>query len=408
MWRAGPARDNAGMNRNTADHAFMSRSLQLAARGLYTTDPNPRVGCVIVRDGVVVGEGFHARAGEPHAEVHALRAAGNRAAGATVYVTLEPCSHHGRTPPCVEAVLAARPARVVIAMQDPNPKVAGNGIARLRAAGIAVDVGVLEAGARELNPGFIRRMESGRPFVRVKLAMSIDGRTAMASGESQWITGPAAREDVQRLRARSAAVLTGMGTLRADDPALTVRPADWRLGGYHRQAHHAYAPADTREPVVGVRQPLRILLDRELTAPPTARLFAGDGPVLVVGDAALLSTPEGAARAATLQARPGVEVIGLPATGGHLDLAAVLAELGRREVNELLVEAGPVLAGAFVAARLADELLIYQAPVLMGSAARPLLDLPLSLMADRIPLDITDVRRIGPDIRMTARFPPAL
>lgn len=383
------------MKRYDTDHECMSRALQLAARGLYTTDPNPRVGCVIVRDGVVVGEGFHARAGEPHAEVHALRAAGDRAAGATVYVTLEPCSHHGRTPPCVEAVLAARPARVVIAMQDPNPKVAGNGIARLRAAGIAVDVGVLEAGARELNPGFIRRMETGRPYVRVKLAMSVDGRTAMASGESQWITGPAAREDVQRLRARSAAVLTGMGTLRADDPALTVRPADWTLGDYGL-------------PAVEVRQPLRVLLDRELTASPAARLFAGDGPVLVIGDAVLLATPEGAARAATLQACPGVAVIGLPVTGGHLDLTAVLAELGRREVNELLVEAGPGLAGAFVAARVADELVIYQAPVLMGSAARPLVELPLAAMADKVPLVITDVRRIGPDIRMTARFPPAL
>ncbi|MFP5382785.1 MAG: bifunctional diaminohydroxyphosphoribosylaminopyrimidine deaminase/5-amino-6-(5-phosphoribosylamino)uracil reductase RibD [Gammaproteobacteria bacterium] len=398
------------MSRNDTDHAHMSRALQLAARGLYTTDPNPRVGCVIMRDGVIVGEGFHARAGEPHAEVHALRAAGDRAAGATVYVTLEPCSHHGRTPPCVEAVLAARPARVVIAMQDPNPKVAGSGIARLRAAGIAVDVGVLEAGARELNPGFIRRMETGRPFVRVKLAMSVDGRTAMASGESQWITGPAAREDVQRLRARSAAVLTGIGTLRADDPALTVRPADWKLGGYHHErGHDERAPVSAVDGQAGaVRQPLRVLLDRELAAPPVARLFAGEGPVLVVGDAALLATPEGTARAATLQARPGVEVIGLPATSGHLDLAAVLAELGRREVNELLVEAGPVLAGAFVAARLADELVIYQAPVLMGSAARPLVELPLAAMADKLPLVITDVRRIGPDIRMTARFPPAL
>lgn len=390
------------------DHAHMSRALQLAARGLYTTDPNPRVGCVIVRDGDIVGEGFHARAGEPHAEVHALREAGDRARGATVYVTLEPCSHHGRTPPCVEAVLAARPARVVVAMQDPNPKVAGSGIARLRAAGIVVDVGVLEAEARALNPGFIRRMETGRPFVRVKLAMSLDGRTAMASGESQWITGPAAREDVQRLRARSSAVLTGMGTLRADNPALTVRPADWRLGDYHAPADDHHAQGGVGAQLTGVRQPLRVLLDRELAAPLSARLFAGDGPVLVFTDAALPATAAGAARAASLGARAGVGIKGLPLSGGHLDLAAVLDELGRREVNELLVEAGPVLAGAFVAARLADELIVYQAPVLLGSAARPLVELPLAAMADKHPLVITDVRRIGPDIRMTARFPPAL
>ena len=228
------------MTTSASDHAFMSRALQLAARGLYTTDPNPRVGCVIVRpeinEGetieVVVGEGFHVRAGEPHAEVHALREAGERAVGATVYVTLEPCSHQGRTGPCADALIAARPARVVVAMQDPNTKVSGSGIARLRAAGIAVETGVLAAEARALNPGFIARMTRGTPFVRVKLAMSLDGRTAMASGESKWITGPEAREDVQRLRARSAVVLTGIGTVLADNPALTVRPEEWRHGEY--------------------------------------------------------------------------------------------------------------------------------------------------------------------------------
>lgn len=375
------------------DRAFMARALQLAGRALYTTDPNPRVGCVIARDGEVVGEGFHVRAGEPHAEVHALRAAGDRVGGATVYVTLEPCSHQGRTGPCAEALVAAGPARVVVAMQDPNPRVSGRGIARLRAAGIAVDVGVLAAEARALNPGFVRRMETGRPYVRVKLAMSLDGRTAMASGESQWITGPAAREDVQRLRASSGAVLTGSGTLLADDPALTVRPADWRLAAYGGEP---------------VRQPVRVLLDRDLRAPETARLFAGEGPVLVLAEDRVLVTRAGHAKAEALRARPGVEVIGLPAPGGSLDLAAVLDELGRREVNGLLVEAGARLAGAFVAADLVDELVVYQAPVLMGSTARPLLDLPLAAMAERRPLVITDVRAVGADIRMTALLRPAL
>ncbi|MFZ5756911.1 MAG: bifunctional diaminohydroxyphosphoribosylaminopyrimidine deaminase/5-amino-6-(5-phosphoribosylamino)uracil reductase RibD [Pseudomonadota bacterium] len=385
-----------------ADHVFMARALQLAARGLYTTDPNPRVGCVIVRDGVVVGEGFHARAGEPHAEVHALRAAGERARAATVYVTLEPCSHHGRTGPCVDALLAAQPARVVVAMQDPNPKVSGSGLAKLRAAGIAVETGLLEAEARALNPGFIARMTRGTPFVRVKLAMSLDGRTAMADGDSKWITGPEAREDVQRLRARSSAVLTGAGTVLADDPALTVRPQDWRHGDY---AEHGTLP---------VRQPLRVVLDRDLRATPAARLVVGDGmtstgPVLVVADEKVLHAHDGQARARALREQDGVEVIGLPAdAGGRIDLPALLAELGRREVNELLVEAGATLAGAFVAARRVDELVVYAAPVLLGSTARPLLDLPLAGMAGKIPLTLVEVRQVGGDIRMTARLPAAL
>jgi diaminohydroxyphosphoribosylaminopyrimidine deaminase/5-amino-6-(5-phosphoribosylamino)uracil reductase len=376
----------------SADHVHMARALQLAAQGLYTTDPNPRVGCVVVRDGVVIGEGYHARAGEPHAEVHALRAAGERARGATVYVTLEPCAHHGRTPPCADALVAAQPARVVVALQDPNPLVAGQGIARLRAAGIAVEVGVLAADARELNIGFVRRMETGRPFVRVKLAMSLDGRTAMADGTSQWITGAAAREDVQRLRARSGAVLTGTGTLRHDDPALTVRAADWTLAAY---------------PSLPVRQPLRVLLDRHLQGSPQARLFREPGLVRVYADQALLATPDGRARAAQLAAA-GAEVAGLPSGPGGLDLAALLGELGRAGVNELLVEAGATLAGAFVAARLADELVVYLAPALLGSSARPLLELPLAGMAEKVPLVITDVRRVGDDIRMAARFQTAL
>lgn len=389
------------MTINASDHTFMSRALQLAARGLYTTDPNPRVGCVIVRDGEIVGEGFHVRAGEPHAEVHALRAAAEKTQGATVYVTLEPCSHHGRTGPCAEALVAAKPARVVVAMQDPNPRVSGNGIARLRAAGVAVDVGVLEAEARALNPGFISRMSRGIPYVRVKLAMSLDGRTAMANGESKWITGAEAREDVQRLRARSGAVLTGVGTLLADNPALTVRPQDWRLGVYDHE---------------WVRQPLRILLDRDLRATPEAALFAGGGEVLVVAEDRVLASPAGGRRAEALRER-GVEVIGLPALAAGaesgtaiaaIELPALLAELALREVNELLVEAGATLAGAFVQAGLADELVVYMAPALLGSEARPLLALPIAGMDGKIPLIFKDVRMVGADIRMVGLFRHAL
>lgn len=381
------------MTVTAADHAFMSRALQLAAQGLYTTDPNPRVGCVIVRDEEIVGEGFHARAGEPHAEVNALRMAGERAGGATVYVTLEPCSHHGRTGPCADALIGAGPARVVVAMQDPNHQVRGNGMAKLRAAGIAVDVGVLESEACALNPGFIARMTRGMPFVRLKLAMSLDGRTAMADGASQWITGPEAREDVQRLRARSGAVLTGIGTLLADNPALTVRPEDWRHGVY---AHE------------WVRQPLRVLLDRELRAAPEAALFAAaGGETLVVAGDRVLASPAGGRRAELLRAQ-GVEVIGLPVVGAGIALAALMTELGLREVNELLVEAGATLAGAFVAAGLVDELVVYAAPVLLGSQARPLLALPIAGMADKIPLILKDVRMLGGDIRMTALVRPAL
>jgi len=388
------------MPASTTDHTCMSRALQLATRGLFTTDPNPRVGCVILRDGKVVGEGFHVRAGEPHAEVHALRAAGELARGATVYVTLEPCSHHGRTGPCADALVAAQPARVVVAMQDPNPRVSGNGIARLRAAGIDVDVGLLEAEARALNPGFISRMAHGTPYVRVKLAMSLDGRTAMANGDSKWITGPAAREDVQRLRARSAAVLTGIGTALADNPALTVRPEDWQHDTYDHE---------------WVRQPLRILLDRDLRATADMALFSGGGEVLVVAEDRVLASPAGGRRAEPLRER-GAEVIGLPAhvagelpgVAAGIDLPALLAELALREVNELLVEAGATLAGAFVQAGLADELVIYAAPALLGSTARPLLNLPIAGMDGKIPLIIRDVRMVGADIRMTALIRHAL
>jgi diaminohydroxyphosphoribosylaminopyrimidine deaminase / 5-amino-6-(5-phosphoribosylamino)uracil reductase len=364
---------------NETDIRHMARALQLARRGLYTTDPNPRVGCVIVRDGRVAGEGFHVRAGEPHAEILALHAAGEAVRGATVYVTLEPCAHHGRTPPCADALVAAGVGRVVAAMTDPNPRVAGQGLARVAAAGIETSAGVLEREARALNPGFVSRMERGRPFVRIKLAMSLDGRTAMASGESRWITGEAARHDVQRWRARAGAVLTGMGTVRADDPGLDVRVPAQALG-------------------IGgeVRQPLRVVLDPRLECPPDARLFSTGGPVLV------LTGETDAARYAPLQAR-GAEVLPGALAGQRLDLHAVMAVLAAREVNELHVEAGPQLCGALMREGLVDELVIYMAPHLMGNDARGLLDLGLEHMDERIQLRIEDIRAVGEDWRIVAR-----
>lgn len=364
----------------------MARALQLARRGRYTTQPNPRVGCVLLRDGVVVGEGWHERAGTPHAEVHALRAAGARARGATAYVTLEPCSHHGRTPPCADALIAAQVARVVVAMTDPNPLVAGQGLAKLRNAGIAVEVGVLEAEAQALNEGFVRRMTTGRPLVRLKLAQSLDGRTAMRSGESQWITGPAARRDVQRLRAQSGAVITGVETVLADDPALTVRVADWTDW-----------PADLA-PV----QPLRVVLDSRLRTPTTARLFATGGPVVIATVAESVDAQPDAVAALRVA---GAEVWALPAdAAGRVDLAALLERLGQAQVNEALVETGPTLAGAFVAQGLVDELVLYQAPTLLGSDARPLLDLPLMRMAEQRRLRVIEQRQVGDDVKLVLRF----
>ncbi len=357
------------------DHRHMARALQLAERGQYTTDPNPRVGCVLVRDGAVVGEGWHARAGEAHAEINALRAAGEQARGATAYVTLEPCSHQGRTPPCADALIEAGVRRVVAAMQDPNPQVAGQGLARLRAAGIVTEAGLLQGQAEALNPGFVKRMRSGRPWLRSKLAMSLDGRTAMASGESRWITGPAARADVHRLRARSSAILTGIGTVLADDPALNAR-------------------LDTDEPV---EQPLRVILDSHLRLPPTARLLSQPGRTLVC-----THEDADAQRAAALAAA-GAELHRLPAQGGQLDLAAVLDLLGREAVNEVMTEAGPTLNGALLAAGLVDQLIVYLAPHVMGDAARGLFHLPgLEHMDQRIQLQIDDVRAVGEDWRITA------
>jgi diaminohydroxyphosphoribosylaminopyrimidine deaminase/5-amino-6-(5-phosphoribosylamino)uracil reductase len=360
-------------NPSPDDVRHMARALQLAKRGLYTTDPNPRVGCVIVQDGQVVGEGWHRRAGEAHAEIHALAAAGPEARGATAYVTLEPCCHHGRTPPCSAALVKAGIARVVAAMPDPNPLVASQGIAELEKAGIRVEIGLLRAESEQLNPGFIARMARGRPYLRVKMAASLDGRTALASGESKWITGEAARADVQRLRARSAAILTGIGTVIADDPSLTVRDLDTG------------------------RQPLRVVVDPQLRMPPAARMLTLPGTTLVVTGAERMNATA-ALRAA------GAEVISLPVVSGRMSLTLLLEQLAIREVNEVLVEAGGTLSGELLQAGLVDELVIYLAPHLLGSNAHGLFNLPgLETMAGRIALDIQDVRAVGRDWRITAR-----
>jgi len=365
------------------DRELMARALRLAARGLYTTEPNPRVGCVLWRDGEVVGEGWHVRAGEGHAEVNALAQAGDRARGATAYVTLEPCSHFGRTPPCADALVNAGVSRVVAAMQDPNPLVAGRGLERLRAAGITVEAGVLEDQARALNPGFVKRMQGGLPLVRLKLAMSLDGRTAMASGESQWITGSDARADVQRLRGRSGAVISGADSVLQDDSALTLRPGEMGVTPEQLEA-------------IGGRQPLRVLVDGRLRVPLDRRLFREAGPVLVVGAKAAESPPD--------YAGAGAELLLLPdCSGKRVNLPALLAELGSRGCNEVLVETGAALAGAFLRAGLVDELIVYMAPRLLGSRARPLLELPLDYMAEAMDMDIIDVRAIGRDWRITAR-----
>jgi diaminohydroxyphosphoribosylaminopyrimidine deaminase/5-amino-6-(5-phosphoribosylamino)uracil reductase len=365
------------------DHAYMARALRLARKGLYTTHPNPRVGCVLVRDDVIVGEGFHRRAGEPHAERNALAMTGGRARGATAYVTLEPCSHHGRTPPCAGALREAGVQRVVAAMVDPNPLVAGQGLEILRRAGVEVESGLLEPEARALNAGFIKRMQQGRPLVRCKLAQSLDGRTAMASGESKWITGAAARRDVQRLRAHSDAIVTGIGTVLADDPSMNVRLGVEALPGVESEA---YIPT-----------PLRVVLDPVGEMPADARMLRLPGDTLIFCSAAVEERMDALRRA-------GVEVERLPGDGRQVDLDAVFERLARRQINEVLLEAGPTLAGAALARGLIDELLIYTAPLIMGSGARGLFNLPaLERMEQRIELEISDLRMVGRDIRITAR-----
>jgi diaminohydroxyphosphoribosylaminopyrimidine deaminase / 5-amino-6-(5-phosphoribosylamino)uracil reductase len=348
------------------DRAHLARALELAALGLYTTDPNPRVGCVVANSEGVLGEGWHVRAGEPHAEVLALRAAGPRARGASLYVTLEPCSHTGRTPPCADAVIAAGIARVMCCTRDPNPKVAGAGIERLTKAGIVVEVGVFADDARKLNVGFFSRFERGRPYVRLKLAMSLDGRTAPAAGGQMWISGDASRADVQTWRARSSAVLTGAGTVRTDDPQLNVR---LRYGSW-------------------VRQPLRVVLDTMLTCPRDAKIFNNDEALLL------------AAAEAPLGSFKDLKVERIPRATGGLDLDAVMQNLTAREVNELLLECGPTLAGAFVAKQLVDELVLYVAPKLLGEDAAPLLRMKLGGLLKLPALEFREMQQLGEDVRL--------
>jgi len=354
------------------DSRWMAQALRLAEQGMYSTSPNPRVGCVLVADEKMIGSGWHRRAGEPHAEVHALLEAGDRARGATAFVTLEPCSHHGKTPPCADALIEAGVSRVVIAVQDLNPKVAGEGIARLRSAGISVDCGLMEAAARELNIGFFARMTRGTPWLRSKIAISLDGRTALANGVSKWITGEAARKDAQYWRARSCAVLTGIATVLADDARLNVRD------------------------ITTDRQPLRVVLDSKLRMPLTARMLQG-------GDVLIYTAVRDTERIAALE-KVGATVSVLPDVNRQVDLTAMLRDLAQRGCNEVLLEAGSTLNGAMLRAGLVDELVLYIAPQLLGDKARGMAQLgELTGLDQRINLEWQDMRQVGSDLRITAK-----
>ena len=361
------------MSFSAEDHAFMARAIALAARGRDTATPNPSVGCVIASSGRILGEGWHARAGEPHAEAMALAACTHSPRGATAYVTLEPCSHHGRTPPCADALVEAGLARVVAALDDPNPQVCGQGRERLLAAGIRVETGLLAAEAREAHLGFLARMTRGRPWMRIKSAASLDGRIALANGESRWITGEAARADVHALRARSCAMLTGVGTVLRDDPSLTVRD------------------------VPCFRQPRRVVVDSRLEMPPTARILSGEPPLV-------LTVSEDRARRAALEAR-GAEIVTVAAIGGKTDLGAVARLLAERGFNEVTVETGARLNGSLLRAGVVDEIVLYLAPLLLGDAAQGLFALPVfEQLGEALRPRIVDVRRIGEDIRITTRL----
>lgn len=359
------------------DEAMMRRAIELARLGQYTNHPNPRVGCVIVLGEKIVGEGWHRKWGEAHAEVRALAAAGESARGATAYVTLEPHCYHGRTPPCTDALIRAGVKRVVCGTLDPNPKVCGAGIKQLAASDVAVETGLLEAEVRELNLGFEKRMTSGLPRVTVKIAMSLDGRVALANGVSKWITGEAARADVQHLRAAASAVLTGIETVIADDPQLNVRDPSIELLG---------------------RQPMRVVLDTQLRIAPAARIFTVPGHTIV------FTAPEKVAQGSALQ-RAGAEVVAAALDAErHVDLQHVLAELGRRECNDVLVEAGPTLAGRFLQLGLADELIVYIAPIVLGPEARAMALLPpLSRIEDVLRYTLRDMQRIGADVKLVLR-----
>ncbi len=359
----------------SSDAEYMQHAIRLAKKGRYSTDPNPNVGCVIVKDGKLVGEGWHQCAGQAHAEINALAQASDKAKGATVYVTLEPCSHTGKTPPCADALIKAGVKKVFVAMQDPNPQVAGNGLKKLQNAHIETACGLLALQARELNPGFIKRMETGRPFVRVKLAMSLDGRTAMASGESQWISGEASRNDVQKMRAESSAILTGIETVLTDNPSMNVRLTAQQLG------------------VDDVRQPKRIVLDSQLRIPRQAKIASVAGECLVYT----------AVNRDNKSSYPFI-IESCASVDGKIDFSLLMKDLAKKEINLLHVEAGSVLCGALLKNDLVDEIIIYMAPHIMGDSAKGLFHLPeLENMKNRISLNIKDVRSIGNDIRMTAQ-----
>jgi diaminohydroxyphosphoribosylaminopyrimidine deaminase/5-amino-6-(5-phosphoribosylamino)uracil reductase len=360
------------MSFTSEDHVYMARALRLAERGLNSTTPNPRVGCVIVKNGKIVGEGWHQKAGEPHAEIIALMQAGMAAQGSTVYVTLEPCSHHGRTPPCADALIGAGVAKVIAAMQDPNPSVSGQGLARLKSAGVEIHSGLMEAEARVLNAGFIKRMVYGHPFVRIKTASSLDGKTALSSGESKWITGEAARADVHLLRARSCAILTGVNTVLADNPQLNVRGID--------------TP----------RQPMKVIVDSNLRTPVDA--------LILQGAKTLIACAELNSQKATALEAAGADILCLPDSKGKVDLNALLSRLTQKGINEVMTEAGPGLNGALLAAGLVDEWVQYLAPCLLGSNARPLFELAEpATMQDRLNWKLADQRMIGSDLRLTWR-----
>ena len=368
--------DPTAVSADADDYKFMAQALQLAARGYYSARPNPRVGCIVTSDGVVVGEGFHYRAGEPHAEVNALRAAGEQARGGTAYVTLEPCCHHGRTPPCTEALIDAGIARVVYAASDPNPQVAGAGALQLRDAGIEIVDSVMSKSAAEMNRGFMQRMRRGVPYVTLKIGMTIDAKTALKSGASQWITSAAARADVQRLRAASGAIVTGVGTVADDDPSLTLRDERFDTAG---------------------QQPLRVILDTHLRTPSSSKIFRQAGDTLIF-------TASRDRQLADALIASGATIEPCPQRAVGLDLQAVLARLAAREVNEVLVEAGPRVVGAFIEQRLFDEIVVYIAPKLLGNSATDAFALPDLLSIDSAPpLDFVNVRTIGPDLRLTLR-----
>lgn len=360
------------------DEIYMARAFELARLGRFTTSPNPNVGCVIVRDGKIVGEGYHLRAGEPHAEVHALRMAGDAARGATAYVTLEPCSHHGRTPPCADALVAAGIRRVVTAMQDPNPQVAGRGLYQLKQAGITVEHGLMLAEAEAVNLGFLKRMRTGFPYLQLKMATSLDGRTAMASGESKWITSPQARQDVQRFRAQSSAILSTSATVLADDPSLIVRWTE--------------LDADTQRiyPELALRQPTRIILDSQNRVTPAHQVIRQPGDCwLARVDADQQHWPD------------NVDQLLLPRYGNGVDLVLLLMQLGKRKINSVWVEAGPQLAGALLQAGVVDELILYVAPKLLGDNARGLCGLPGIDRLSQVPeFSFSDVTQVGPDLRL--------